>query len=101
MEDEETLKAGALISEFADSVEDEVDDFLADGVVATSIVVGGVLLSGDELLGMEQLSVCTSAHLIDYGGFQVYEHGTGYVLAGAGLAEEGVETVITSSDGFV
>jgi hypothetical protein len=39
--------------------------------------------------------------LTDYCGFQVYEHGSRYVLARAGLAEEGVETVVTTSEGLV
>jgi len=44
VEDEEALQTGALVSQLADAVEDKVDDLLADGVVTTGIVVGGVLL---------------------------------------------------------
>ena len=40
-----TLETGALVGELADAVQDEVDNFLADGVVATSVVVGGVFLA--------------------------------------------------------
>ena len=40
-------------------------------------------------------------YLIDDGGFQIDEDGTGNVLAGSGLAEEGVEGVVTTSDGLV
>jgi hypothetical protein len=32
--------------------------------VTTGVVVGGIFLSGDELLGVEQLAVCTSSDLI-------------------------------------
>ena len=39
--------------------------------------------------------------LTDDGGLQVNEHGTGHVLASTSLAEEGVEGVITASDGLV
>ena len=39
--------------------------------------------------------------LTDNSGLQVDEHGTGHVLASAGLTEEGVEGVITASDGLV
>jgi hypothetical protein len=39
--------------------------------------------------------------LTDHCGFQVYEHGSRYVLSRAGLAEEGVEAVVTASEGLV
>ena len=64
MEDEESLETGTLVSQLPDPVEDQVDDFLADGVVATGVVVGGVLLAGDELLGVEQLAVGAGTNLI-------------------------------------
>ena len=64
VEDEEALQTGALVSQLTDSVEDEVDDLLADGVVAAGVVVGGILLASDELLGVEQLAVGASADLI-------------------------------------
>jgi hypothetical protein len=41
VEDDEALEAGAIVRELADAVEDEVDDLLADGVVAARVVVGG------------------------------------------------------------
>ena len=53
MEDQESLKTGALISQFPDPVEDKVDNFLADGVVASCVVVGGILLAGNQLFGVE------------------------------------------------
>ena len=46
MEDEETLKAGAVIGQLADAVEDSVNKLLTDGVVTTSVVVGGILGGG-------------------------------------------------------
>jgi hypothetical protein len=69
--------------------------------VTTSIVVGSVFLSGDELFRVEQLAVGSSTDLIDYGWFQVDKDSTGNVLAGSSLAEESVERVITNSDGLV
>ena len=64
VEDQESLKTGTLISQLPDSVQDKVDDFFANGVVTTGIVVGGVFLAGDQLLGVEQLSVGASSDLI-------------------------------------
>ena len=64
MEDEEPLETRALVSQLSDTVEDEVDDLFADGVVTTSVVVGRVFLAGYELLGVEKLAVGSSPHLI-------------------------------------
>ena len=35
----ESLESGALIRRFADAIEDEVDELLADGVMTASVVV--------------------------------------------------------------
>ena len=101
VKDEESLKSGALVGELAHSVEDQVDDLLADGVVTSSVVVGGIFLAGDQLFGMEKLLVGTGTDFIDDGGFQVDKDGTRDVLAGTGFGEEGVERVITTSNRFV
>ena len=45
MEDEESLETGALVSGLADAVENKVDDFFADGVVAASVVIGSVFFA--------------------------------------------------------
>ena len=101
VEGEEALQAGAVVGQLADAVEDEVHDLLADGVVAARVVVGGVLLAGDQLLGVVQLAVGARAHLIDDGGLEVDEHAARDVLARAGLREEGVEGVVAAADGLV
>ena len=101
VEDEEALEASALVSELSDSVEAEIDDFLADGVVATGEVVGGILLAGDELLGVEELSVGAGSDLIDNGGLEIEEDAAGHVLASTSLGEEGVESVVATTDGLV
>ena len=64
MEDEETLKTGALISEFPDTVQHQVNNFLANGVMATGIVVGSIFLAGDQLLRMKELSVGSGTNLV-------------------------------------
>ena len=101
MEDEESLESSALVSQFPDSVQAEIDDLLSDGVVSTSVVVGGILLASDELFRVEQLVVGSSPYFIDNGGFQVEEDSTGHVFSSSSFAEEGVEGVITASDGLV
>jgi hypothetical protein len=101
VEDEEALETSALIGELSDSVEAEVNDFLSNGVMSSGEVVGGILLSGDELLGMEELSVGSGSDLIDNGRLEIEEDATGDVLASTSLGEEGVESVVTATDGLI
>ena len=49
---------------FGNSIQHLVNQLLAHGVVAASIVVGSVLFTRDHLLRMEELSVGASANLI-------------------------------------
>jgi hypothetical protein len=79
------------------SVKDEVDNLLANGVVATGIVVGGVLLAGDELLRVVEVSVCASADLINAGWLEVNHQASGNELSSTSLSEEGVEGVVLNS----
>ena len=101
VEDEESLESCALVSQLADPVQDQVDNLLANGVVAAGIVVGGVFLSSDELLRVEELPVGAGTHLINDGGLQVNKDSAGHVLASASLHEEGVEGVISAAQGLV
>lgn len=95
------METSALISELSDSVEAEIDDFFTDGVVTSGEVVGGIFLSGDELLGVEELSVGASSDFVDDSWLQVEEDTSGNVLASASLGEEGVEGIIATTDGLV
>jgi hypothetical protein len=49
---------------FAHPVEHRVYDLLANGIVTTSIIIGGILLATDELLRVVQLSIVSVADLI-------------------------------------
>lgn len=86
VEDQETLKTSAAVGDAADLVEDAVDKLLADGVVTTGVVVGGILLAADHVLGVEQAAVRTGADLIDHIGLEIAVDGSGDVLS---LACEG------------
>merc|ERR1719244_1627709 len=101
MEDQETLETCALISQLADTVKNNVDNFLANSIVATSVVVGCVFLTSDHLFGVEQLTVHSSSDLINNRRFQINKDCPGYVLARTSLAEESVEGVIGDSNGLV
>jgi len=101
VEHEETLETSALVSKLSDSVQAQINDFLSNGVMASGEVVGGIFFSGDELFGMEQLSVGSSSHLIDDSRLQVEEDASGDVLSGSSLGEESVEGIISSSNGLI
>jgi len=101
LEDEETLKTSALIGKLSDSIEAEIDDLLTNGVVTSGEVVGSIFFTGDELLWMEELSVGTGSNLIDNGWLEIEEDSSWNVLTSTSLGEEGVESVITTTDGFI
>jgi len=101
VEDEETLETSALIGKLSDSVEAEINDFLTNGVMSSGEVVGSIFFTGDELLWMEELSVGSGSDLIDNGWLEIEEDSSWDVLTGTSLGEEGVESVITTTDGFV
>ena len=69
--------------------------------MSTGEVVGSVFFTADELLRVEELTVSTGSDLVDHGGLEVDEDGTRDVFPCAGLAEEGVESIVTSSNGLV
>jgi len=101
VEDKESLESSALIGELSDSVEAEINDFLTDGVMSSGEVVGGIFFTGDELLWMEELSVGSGSDLIDNGWLEIEEDGSWDMLSSTSLGEEGVEGIITTTDGFV
>jgi hypothetical protein len=55
VKDEESLETRAAVGELTDAIENEVDNLLSNGVMASGVVVGPVLLSTDNLLGMRKL----------------------------------------------
>ena len=95
------METSALISELSDSVEAEIDDFLSNGIVTSGEVVGSILLSGNELLWVEKLSVGSSSDFINNCWFQIEEDASWDVLSSSSLGEESVEGIITTSDCFI
>ena len=116
MEDEEPLEPGALVRQLPHPVEHQVDDLLADGVVAPRVVVGGVLLAGHQLLGVEELAVRSSSDFVDHRWLEVNEDSPRDVLASpwkissnawnisgkpTSLREEGVEGVVSTTNSLI
>merc|ERR1712216_872943 len=101
VEHHEALEASALVCELAKAIEGEVNNLFTHGVMATGVVVGCILLARDQLLWVVELAVGPSAHLIDHGWFEVEVDATGNMLASTSLREEGVEGVISTTNGLV
>jgi len=101
MENHETLKTSAVISKLADSVKDKVNNFLSNSVVTTCVVVGSIFLSGDDLLRMVQLAVSSSADFVTHSRLKIDQDSTRNMLSSTSLREEGVEGIITTTDGLV
>jgi hypothetical protein len=101
VEDEETLETCALIGKLSDSVKTEIDDFLTNGVMSSGEVVGSIFFTGDELLWMEELSVGSGSDFIDNGWLEIEENRSWDVLTSTSLGEEGVEGIVTTTDGFI
>ena len=59
--------------------------------MTSSIVIRRILLSTDQQLRMEQLSVVASANLVDRAGIQVHKDGAGDVFAIACFGEDGIK----------
>lgn len=101
VENQETLKASALIGQFTNAIQHEVNDFLANSVMPTSVVVSGIFLSGDELFRVEELTVGSATNLVNHSRFEIDKDCTRNVLSRTSLTEESVEGVVTTSNGLV
>lgn len=64
VEDQEALQARTLIGDFTQFLQDGVDDFLADGVMTTCIIIRGVFLAGNQLFRVKELRIGSSTDLI-------------------------------------
>ena len=95
MEEKKSLKSRTLVSQFPDPVQNQIHDLLADGVVAPGVVVGGVLLAIDQLLGMIELAVGSNSGLVNDSRLQVNKDSSRNMFSTAGLGEEGLEGVVS------
>ena len=50
--------------QFANPVQHQINDVLANGIVTTGVVVGRILLARDQLLRVEQLAVRARTNLV-------------------------------------
>jgi len=101
VEDHEALETCAVVGELSDAIKDKVDDLLADGIVTTSIVVGGIFLARNQLLRVVKLAISSGSNLVTDSGLKVYKHSTRDVFTCTSLREKSIERIITASNGFV
>ena len=69
--------------------------------MSSCIVVSSILLSSDQLLRVKQLTVGSSANLIHDSWFKINEDSSWYMLACSSLRKEGVEGIISTSNGLI
>jgi hypothetical protein len=81
VEDKEALETSTVISNSSNLVQDLIDQFFADSVVPSSVVVGSILFSGDHLLWVEETSVCASADFINDIGLEIGVDGARDIFA--------------------
>ena len=93
MEHQEPLQGVTLVGQLADLVEGLVEKLFPDSVVTSGVVVGGILLPGDHLRGVEEFAVFSGADLVDDGRLQINKDRAGNVLAVSGLVEEGGQSI--------
>jgi len=81
VEDQETLKSGAVVGNVSNLVQHLINKLLSHCVMATSVVVGRVLLAGNHLFGMKESTVGTGTDLVDDIGLEITVDGTGNIFA--------------------
>jgi hypothetical protein len=94
VENEETLKTSAVVGNTANLIQDRIDQLLSHGVVATGVVVGGILLAGDHQLGVEEGPVGASADFVDDVGLEISVDGSGDIFAIACMIERQLRGLI-------
>merc|ERR1719251_189929 len=97
MEKKKSLKSSTLVSQFPDSIQNQIHDLLANGVVAPGVVVGSVLLAIDQLLGMVELTVGSNSGLVDDSGLQVNKDSSWNMFSTTSFREECLERIVSES----
>lgn len=62
--DDEPLQALALLSELVDPLLHLGNQLPANGVLTPGVIVGGILLACDELIGVEEVAIVSSANFV-------------------------------------
>jgi len=95
------LESGAVVCQFTDAVQHQIDNFLSNGVVTASKIVRCIFLSRDQLLRVKELTVGSCANFINHRWFKINKDTTRHMLACTSFREECVESIITTTNGLV
>jgi hypothetical protein len=101
VEDQETLQACTVVCQLPDSIQAQIHNFLTNGIMATSKVVGGIFFATDQLLWVKKLPICSGSNFINDSWLQIQKHGTRNMLTGTCLTEKCVECIISTANGLV
>jgi hypothetical protein len=69
--------------------------------MSSSEVVSSIFFTRNKLFWVEELSVSTSSDFINNGWFEIKEYTSWDVFTSTSFTEESVESIITTTDGFV
>lgn len=81
VEDQEALETRAIICNMANLVENLIDEFFANRIMTTGVVVGGIFLASNHLFGMEETAVGASADFVNHIWLQITIDGAGNIFA--------------------
>merc|ERR1712018_655985 len=91
VEKEESLQSRTLVSQFTNTIQDKINNLFSNSVVSTSIIIGSVFLSSDQLFRMEQLSVSSCSYFVDDSWFQINEDSSWDMFSGSSFSKKVVK----------
>jgi len=75
----------------ADLIQCPIQNFLADSIMSSGVVVCCILLPADQQLWVEQLSVITSADLVDWRRVQIHKDRPRNIFSRSCLCKYGIK----------
>ncbi len=81
VEDQEPLESRAVVCNTTNLVQNLINQFLANSVMATGVIIGGILLASDHMLWVEQAAVGSGADLVHDVGLKIAVNGTRNIFA--------------------
>ena len=122
MENQESLKTSALVSELqhklistvvltksiqtnrvgstylADTIKAQIDDLFSNGIMTPGVVICSIFFTSDELFRMEQVVICSGSDFINNSWFQVDKDSTWNMFPSSSFGKECIKRVISRSD---
>ena len=99
MEEEKSLKSRAIIGKFTNAIQDNVDHLLANGIVASGVIVGSIFFARNELFRVKQLTVTSGANFVDDRWLQIHENRSRNVFSSTSFGEKCAKGGVAISSG--